>query len=167
MTRDSRPLVLLDVDGVINDLGALRGTHRPWVTERFDSHGYLIHCPDYMPGLVQELARLCEIHWCTTWRHRANDEISDHLGVEPFPVIDDASGQRDVSWKASTAYRLAAEALENGRRVIWIEDFAGDLPIGDMPEGVEFVDTAADCEFVLLPEHLPSGLTPEPVRASS
>ena len=154
------PLVLLDVDGVINDLGYLRGTTRPWATAVVPSHGFQICIPDYMPALLQHLAGRSEIRWCTTWRLRANDEIARHLGIGPFPAVDDGSKRRDVSWKAQAACALAERTLAEGRRVLWIEDFYGAPPTLQMPRGIEFIDTAAHNECVLLPSHLPTDLRP-------
>jgi hypothetical protein len=155
MTNNLKPLVLLDVDGVINDLGAIYGATRPWRVDRVDSHGFAVLVPDYMPALIQHLASMAEVYWCTTWREKANDEIASHLGVGPFPVVDDGTQIRAVSWKAAAAHRLAATALAQGRRVVWIEDFYGELPIDQMPGGVEYVDTGRSvADAVLLPEQV-------------
>lgn len=141
-SSNKRPLVLLDVDGVINDLDyGRRDNDRNHVL--VGSHGYLVAIPDYMPTLVQWLCEVADVHWCTTWRERANDDIATHLGIEPLPVVDDGTRDRHVSWKAAAAYPLAEKALADGRRVLWIEDFYGETPSADMPAGVEFVDTAS------------------------
>lgn len=137
-----RPLVLLDVDGVINDLKCLWGD----VPDDYDvirSNGYKVYVPPYMPALVQWLCEVAEVHWCTTWRDRANQEIARHLGIGPLLVVDDGTTDRRVDWKAAAAHDLVAAALAAGRRVVWIEDFYDDAPIGAMPAGVEFVDTAS------------------------
>lgn len=141
---DQKPLVLLDVDGVINDLGSLQGQTRSWGIEIVHSNGFSVHVPDYMPTLVRKIADVAEILWCTTWRHRANDEIASHLGVGPFPVVDDGTERRVTSWKPAAAYDVATRALDAGRRVIWIEDFYGLPPVAEMPIGTEFIDTAVD-----------------------
>lgn len=157
-----RPLVLLDVDGVINDLGAARGVPRPWTWEVVRSHGYDLYVPDYMPALVRHLARRAEVWWCTTWRDRANDELAAHLGVGPFPVVDDGTTSSFVEWKPAAARPLVTAAFETGRRVYWIEDFYGMPPVDELPAGVVYVDTAPTLhtEAVLRPEHLPRVLRP-------
>jgi len=139
------PLVLLDVDGVINDLKCLRGDV-PDDYEVVRSNGYKVYVPQYMPGLVQWLCEVTEVHWCTTWRDRANQEIAQHLGIAALPVVDDGTHDRHVDWKAAAAFSLAKSALDAGRRVVWIEDFYEDAPIDQMPVGVEFVDTASGDE---------------------
>lgn len=159
MTASNTPLVLLDVDGVINDLGHLMGHARPWETRIIEANGFHVHIPEYMPLLVQSLAQATEIHWCTTWRSDANREIAPALGVGPFPVVDDGTSLQHTEWKAAAAYPIASDAIVAGRRVIWIEDFYELIPTSEMPAGVEYVDTtAAPGGPVLLPELLPPDL---------
>lgn len=151
-----RPLVLLDVDGVINDLKCLWGAPADdHVIVR--SNGYKVYVPRYMPALVQWLCSVADVHWCTTWRDRANQEIARHLGIDPLPVVDDGTNDRHVDWKAAAAYSLAESALAAGRRVVWIEDFGDRLPVHEMPRGVEYVDTASgrDPLQVLTAEMIP------------
>ena len=153
------PLVLLDVDGVINDLGHLYGHRRPWETRVVEAGRFRVHIPDYMPNLIQSIASVAEIHWCTTWRENANTDIAPVLDVGPFPVIDDGSDDPWGDWKAAAAYDVASHAIALQRRVIWIEDFYGELPHSEMPAGVEYVDTAVTPGgAVLTPELVPRGL---------
>lgn len=148
---NSRPLVLLDVDGVINDLNRLRRGHdRSDTHTTLTSNGFRVVVPDYMPVLIQWLCSVADVHWCTTWRHRANDEIATHLGIPALPVVDDGTDDRHVGWKAAAARDLAAAALAEGRRVLWIEDFYDDPPVDEMPFGVDFLDTASDENFELV-----------------
>ena len=159
MNNDHRPLVLLDVDGVINDLGALGGTSRPWNTDEVISHGYRLYIPEFMKRLVFALTMSTEVWWCTTWRERANDEIAGHLGIEKLPVVTDGSASRYVDWKASAARPLVIEALAEGREVFWIEDFYGDPPTGELPDGVTYVDTTVMApRGVLTAQDLPRSL---------
>ena len=165
---DQRPLVLLDVDGVINDLGSLYGQGRAWPIHRVRSGGYTLHIPEYMAQLVRSLAATAEVWWCTTWRDRANDELATFLEIGPFPVVDDGSWRRSVDWKPSAAYSIAREALDSGRRVFWIEDFYGDIPTAEMPQGVVFIDTATDTQHpVLTDAMLPAELRLAPATTSS
>ena len=149
--RQLRPLVLLDVDGVINDLKRLRRDSADLSTHStLTSNGFRVVVPTYMPVLIQWLCSVAEVHWCTTWRHRANDDIARHLGIPVLPVVDDGTDDRHVGWKAAAAHDLAAAALAEGRRVLWIEDFYDDPPVDEMPMGVEFLDTASDENFELV-----------------
>ena len=145
---ERRPLVLLDIDGVIHDrkaMAEIRFSDDPDATASqlgitvVVSHGHRLAFPDYMPGLVRELDAVTEIRWCTTWRHRANDEIREHLGVEPLQVIDDSTRAVGLDWKVATATPIVEEALTAGRAVYWIEDFAGVFPDTDR---ITYIDTA-------------------------
>ncbi|GAG39950.1 unnamed protein product, partial [marine sediment metagenome] len=143
-----RPLVLLDIDGVLHDRQALleiRSANDPQAAaDSLDvtvatSHGHRMAFPIYMPELVQHLAETAEVWWCTTWRHRANDEIREHLGVDSLAVVDDGTRSVGLEWKVRTASPLIAEAVSHGRRVYWIEDFHGTYP--ELDAAVTFVDT--------------------------
>ena len=145
-----RPLVLLDIDGVLHDRSALlevRWSDDPReAADRLDvtvitSHGHRLAFPRYMPELVQHLAGAAELWWCTTWRHRANDEIRDHLGIDPLPVVDDGTRSVGLDWKVRTATPLIYEALTHDRTVYWIEDFHGIYP--EFEHRVTYVDTGA------------------------
>jgi len=150
----TRPLVLLDVDGVINDLGALYGRSRPWHVHQVPSNGYVLHIPEYMPALIADLVATAEVWWCTTWRARANNELAEFLEIDRLPVVDDGSRSRNVDWKPSAAHAVAKEALDAGREVFWIEDFYGILPTTAMPTGVVFIDTAVDSDGPVLTEDM-------------
>ncbi len=146
-TGRKKPLVLLDIDGVVNDaemLVAIRlaadreATAAQLRIDMVVSHGHHVAIPQYMPELVQTLVQECEVWWCTTWRSYANDEIAAHLGIESLPFVDDGTRSAGVEWKAAAATPLIEAAQAEGRPVVWIEDFNGDFPHVD---GVTFVDT--------------------------
>lgn len=141
-TTETRPLVFLDVDGVINDLRSLYNGSNKGIT-KVKSNGYFVHIPDYMPGLVQLLVANNEVVWLTTWREKANNEIREHLGIPELAVLTDGRDERSVRWKPAAAYSMAEKALAAGREVVWIEDFYRELPTDYMPSGVQYIDTAA------------------------
>lgn len=132
--REGRTLVLLDLDGVINDLYALetRTTDFPedgYRCEVVESHGYQIYIPDYMPDLIQRLVADNDVWWLTTWREWANEEVREHLGIDPLPVITDGQQTRSTDWKCDAALDFVTNACLDGREVVWIEDFYGYTPI--------------------------------------
>lgn len=160
----SRPLVLLDIDGVINDLQARRHLqsfepeHRAAEADRLgvdqiESHGYWVAIPRHMPELIRQLDERADIIWLTTWRTRANDEIAGYLGVGPFPVLDPDGRSLFFEWKIEAARPVIEEAELLGRNVIWIEDFDGDLPPF---ESVTYIDTGARgaLQWSAIPERL-------------
>jgi len=158
------PLVLLDVDGVINDLPAAVGLERAWPHHRLELGEATICIPLFVPPLLQYLDLISEIWWCTTWGDLANQVLAEALEVGPYPVVGADADHTDHQWKARAARPLAAEAIEAGRRVYWIEDFENEPPTELMPPDVTYVDTAARGEYVLLPQHLPPELLPEGLR---
>jgi hypothetical protein len=117
------------------------------------SHGHRLAFPNYMPTLVRELDVVAEIWWCTTWRDRANDEIREHLGIEPLSIVDDGTRAVGLDWKVATATPIVEEGLADGREVYWIEDFAGTLPEID---DVTYIDTAP--AGILRSEDMPARL---------
>lgn len=110
-----RPLVLLDVDGVIN---GLMGD----IPVAIESHGWKLRIPDYMPKLIQAIHAVAEIRWLTTWREYANDDIAPFLGIPPLGVVTDGKDGRYVEWKPLAALPHITKALDAGREVYWIED---------------------------------------------
>lgn len=81
-----RPILLVDVDGVLN----------PWLAEE---------CPDgfaayeFFPGervllcaehgkLLMSLAAVYELVWATAWEHQANELICPVLGMPELPVVE-------------------------------------------------------------------------------
>jgi len=157
-----RPLVLLDIDGVLHERQAMeeiRFSDDPSATAtRLDvtvvvSHGRRLAFPNYMPGLIQQLDNVAEIWWCTTWRYRANDDIAEHLGIGPLPLIDDGTNAVGLEWKVVTAAPVIEEALNAGRAIYWIEDFAGSYPEID---DITYIDTADT--GILRSEDIPTGL---------
>lgn len=153
MGSDDRPLVLLDVDGVINDLGSLRGLDRPYEVDRVPAGNFTLHIPEYMAGLIQGMCEVAEVVWCTTWEHDANEFVAPILGIDPLPVLE---LELERGWKAAVARPALWQAHHAGRAGFWIEDF-GALP-SDMPPTATLIDTTA--EGVLTPGDLPGELQP-------
>ena len=157
-----RPLVLLDIDGVIHDRQAMANIRfsddHEAAAARLDvtvvaSHGHRLAFPNYMPGLIQQIDGIAEIWWCTTWRHRANDEITEYLGIDARPLVDDGTRAVGLEWKVAAAAPMIKEALAAGCSVFWIEDFAGTFP---EIAGVVYIDTAD--AGILRSGDLPTGL---------
>jgi hypothetical protein len=141
------PLVLLDVDGVVNDVEAMMALRLAddqaaaadqWDVDVVESDGIKLAIPRHMGELVRALTAETEVWWCTTWRQRASNDIATHLDIEALPVIDDGSEKRTTEWKTDAARGLVAEAIAAGRLVAWIEDFGAHRP--DLA-GVIYVDT--------------------------
>jgi hypothetical protein len=113
---DPRPLLLVDVDGVLN----------PWLARG---------CPEgfreysFFPGervllsaahgdLLRKLAGSFELVWATAWEHKANRLICPVIGLPLLPVIGFPLGGRDRLFR-----KLPAVIDSVGDRpVAWIDD---------------------------------------------
>ena len=114
--EDPRPILLVDVDGVLN----------PWEAES---------CPDgfaeyqFFPGervllspghgkLLRSLAGTYQLVWATAWEHNANRWICPVLELPQLPVIEFPLGGRDVLFRKLPA---VIEAVGD-RPCAWIDD---------------------------------------------
>jgi hypothetical protein len=115
---DPRPLLLIDVDGVIcpygDELGdpdaaglALTtiGYSRVWLSHR-------------VGACLLRLQSMFQLVWCTAWEDMAAEVLAPHLGMPPMPVIHfDAPTASDGHWKWP-----AIEAFVADRPFAWIDD---------------------------------------------
>lgn len=151
--------VFLDVDGVINSLHHLYTGGKIEFGADVQPHeagNYTIWVPDYMAELIQAIERSTDLYWLTTWRQEANNHISEQvLGISPnTPVIDDGTRQRAPHWKFDACLDLAIQLHDEGKTVLWIEDF-GQMYDTRLDGYLKFIDTDYTGEGVLLPQHLP------------
>lgn len=124
-----RPLLLLDVDGVLNPyrgdhqwlriwgyrseaLSLPSGIHQVWWKP---AHGRLLL------ELVEETG--VELAWVTAWGGRANDLLSPRLGLPVLPVVE--FDRHDVLWKFAAVFDFA-----DGRPLAWLDDEFGVHPSG-------------------------------------
>ena len=127
-TRD-RPILLLDVDGVLN--AARVDLPEGW--ERGTFNGYVL---SWNPTITTRLRELhesgrVEIQWLTTWTTDADRLLADPMGL-PRGLVTHARagaaptgfagvfGGRSSWWKLAAA-RAVAEA-EPDRRIVWVDD---------------------------------------------
>lgn len=113
---DPRPLLLVDVDGVLN----------PWLADG---------CPDgynvyrFFPGervllspghgkLLTLLTPAYELVWATAWEHRANRLICPVLSMPELPVIEFPLDGRDLYFRKLPA---VVDAV-GSRPCAWIDD---------------------------------------------
>ncbi|HEY1689334.1 MAG TPA: HAD domain-containing protein [Solirubrobacteraceae bacterium] len=119
--QDKRPLLMVDVDGVISLFGF------PWQ----DPPPGSFHAIDGMPhfisasaaGHLRALARRFELVWATGWEERANEYLPHLLelpGPLPFLSFERHTGP-GTSMRAH--WKLAAiEAYAEQRPLAWIDD---------------------------------------------
>src|SRR5215469_2913856 len=114
--QEERPLLLVDVDGVLN----------PWLARR---------CPDgyreysFFPGervllspdhgaMLKSLTPAFELIWATAWEQRANMHIAPVLGLPELPVIEFPLTEPGLSFRKLPA---VIEAVGE-RPCAWIDD---------------------------------------------
>jgi hypothetical protein len=115
-----RPILLLDVDGVLNAVtDTAPDTWPTWQMTR--ARGFVIHWSPDMIAALNRLAERVELRWLTTWW--ADVEHLAFLGLPEMTVAnteDEYLGLQSPMawWKLATAQRVYAE----GRPVIWVDD---------------------------------------------
>ncbi|QXJ26054.1 hypothetical protein AGRA3207_007642 [Actinomadura graeca] len=118
------PLVLLDVDGVLNPF---ERPHRGYRRHRCSPNGITFRLwldPGHGPSLL-ELAEStgAELAWASYWCHNANEWIGPRIGLPDLPYVPIprfpgvGEGRTLGSWKAR---HVAAWA--EGRPFVWFED---------------------------------------------
>ena len=120
-----RPLLFLDVDGVLLPFGARSGRPvRPALT-RSGAANPLLERLDPDDGR-RLLALGCPIVWATTWAGEGNDVIAPMLGLPAFPVVawpdTDVELERGLHWKTA----FLAQWSE-GTPFIWLDDEITDV----------------------------------------
>ncbi len=117
MPGDSRPLLLVDVDGVLA-LFNLQGAAPTGVWHMIE--GFPYYLSSGTAALLHEAAEHFELVWCTGWEDRANDHLPRLLGTPgPLPVITFARnpGRGNAHWKLTEI-----DAYAQGRPLAWIDD---------------------------------------------
>lgn len=126
-----RPLLVLDVDGVLNPSGPRSRPEPPWVTFADGWTGEPVALNPRHGERLQALSKRtgCELVWATSWEERANEEVAPRLGLPDLPVIavgtEPPGLDHGVLWKTG---HIAAYAA--GRPLVWLDDHPGDLDSG-------------------------------------
>lgn len=137
--REKPPVLLLDVDGVVN---ALRdhGDSNAWPAdqwlETWASNGsrpcHIVAARpvlDFLAALHK--AGSVEVRWHTTWQQAAPDFLAPALGLPRWPLVRTPEftggfdGEPDYRELESTWWKLAAAedvAYDEGRRLVWLDD---------------------------------------------
>ena len=92
---NTKPILFLDVDGVLNAFAPVRPhvvkhAGGRWVKDKFIP--FTLHFDNEVADMVDALAEHFEIHWFTMWNQAANAEIAPLLGLHDFPVAEDGHG---------------------------------------------------------------------------
>ena len=115
-SRD-KPLLLVDVDGVISLFGFASESRPAGAWMNVDG---IVHLISATAGRhLQALASTFDLAWCTGWEENANERLVAALALSgPLPVVAlDARPERTAHWKLA-----AIDAHAGTRPVAWIDD---------------------------------------------
>jgi hypothetical protein len=115
----NRPLLLIDVDGVISLFG-FDPTRPP--AGRWELVDGIAHFLSATAGAhLRQLAEDFELAWCTGWEEKANEYLPLALGLPgPLPHVQFERGVRppNAHWKLTAIERC----LDPSRPLAWIDD---------------------------------------------
>jgi hypothetical protein len=117
VSADPRPLLLVDVDGVLA-LFNLDGGEPAGTWHLIEGFAYYLVADG--PRMLHEAAEHFDLVWCTGWEDRANDHLPRLAGTPgPLPVIKFARnpGRANAHWKLDEI-----NAYAGSRPVAWIDD---------------------------------------------
>lgn len=104
LPNDGRPLLLIDVDGVLNAVNRSQNAKVYNIFKAGGSEpgkGFTIRFRYELGDWLAELAEHYHLVWCTTWDDMANTALGERLGLPALPVIPTAEADLPV-------YRAAA-----------------------------------------------------------
>jgi hypothetical protein len=134
-TESAKPLLMVDIDGVISLFGAARGAFgaAPSASGERSAADGSFHSIDGIPHFLSStaaahllaLSPLFELVWASGWEERANDHLPHLLGLPALPFLrfgSGVSGTRETKghWKLE-----AIDAYAAGRPLAWIDDALG------------------------------------------
>lgn len=154
-TRTSKPILFVDVDGVISLFGFAPGAEDfPGAFHTVDG---IAHCISIDTGeRMVRLAERFELVWATGWEERANEHLPWLLELPfrelPTLTFGEAAVFGSAHWKLS-----AIEEYAHGRPAAWIDDNLDE-------ECREWAEGRSE-PTLLVQTEAASGMTDEHVRA--
>ena len=123
-----KPLLLVDIDGVISLFGGAAPGARASARELFAGRDGSFHSIDGMPHFLSataaahllDLAADFELVWCSGWEEKADEHLPHLLGLPaglPFLRFERAVGRGNAHWKLA-----AIDAYADERALAWIDD---------------------------------------------
>jgi Swiss Army Knife RNA repair-like protein len=158
--RDAVPILLLDVDGVLN--AGPRGLRDGW--ERGTFNGYVLSWDPTITARLRELheSGRVELQWLTTWTTDADALLAEPMGLprglrtharaEAAPTgFAGPLGGAGGWWKLGAARDVALEDAD--RRIVWIDD--------DLAQQAEDTEEwlAANAHVLVIAPDMSTGLT--------
>jgi hypothetical protein len=112
----SRPVLLLDLDGVLNPFAASTCPDGYVEHEFFPGEGPERYCPGH-GAWIRELAAAGDLRWASAWGEDANRLLAPLLGVDPLPVVSFPPLPFPPEEKVP-----AIAAAAGDRPAVWIDD---------------------------------------------
>jgi hypothetical protein len=156
----SPPVLLLDVDGVLN--AVRRDLPTGWRRESYD--GYVLSWDPTVVARLRDLheAGRVELQWLTTWTAKADELLAEPMGLPRGLRTHGREGELPTGftgerravpgwWKLGAAREVAQD--EPDRRIVWIDD--------DLAEPAEDTSSwlAANDHVLVVAPHVEMGLT--------
>lgn len=113
--RGPKPLLLLDVDGVLNPFPATPEGYLEY--ELFPGDGEPVRLCSRHAEWLRELAAVFEIAWASGWGEAANEVICPIFDLPPFPVVPFPAVPFQPRDKVP-----AVAAFTGERPTAWVED---------------------------------------------
>ena len=113
---DALPVILLDLDGVLNPFAALTcpdGFRERVLFEGEEPVRFCLRHGDW----IRELAAVGDVWWATGWGADANAIYLPLLGLEPLPFVQLPPVPFEPELKVP-----AIDAMAGDRPVVWIDD---------------------------------------------
>ena len=114
----SRPILAVDVDGVISLFGFDEPPNRELA--RFELVDGMVHCISLPAGeRLRRLSAHYELVWASGWEDKANDYLPHMLGLPELPHLsfDGAARFGSAHWKLGPLDRFG-----KGRAMAWVDD---------------------------------------------
>jgi hypothetical protein len=116
--QSERPVLAVDVDGVISLFGFEDPDHPPGEFRLIDGVAHCISRP--VGDRLRRLSEVYELVWATGWEDRANDHLPSLLGLAgelPYLTFAGAARFGTAHWKIE-----AIDAYAGDRPLAWIDD---------------------------------------------